>query len=230
LKAAIPTTYFNRQSGVGLALDNFPRQSNRRIGVVGLGTGTLAAYGRPGDIIRFYDINPADIRLAETRFAYLKQCQAHVDVVLGDARLSLENEPPQQFDVLALDAFSSDAIPVHLLTEQAFAIYLRHLKPDGVIAVHISNRWLDLYPVTRSLASHFNLGMAKITWSGDNGPWSFNTSIWVLLSRNRAFLESAPIAAATDNGPTNSTATRLWTDDYVSLFPILKPMGRAEKK
>lgn len=230
LKAVIPTTYYNRQSGVGLALDNFPRQTNRRIGAVGLGTGTLAAYGRPGDTIRFYEINPEVKRLAETRFTYLTQCQAHVDVVPGDARLSLENEPPQQFDFLVLDAFSSDAIPVHLLTEQAFAIYLRQLKPDGVIAVHITNRHMDLFPVTRNLASHFNLGYAQITWSGDNGPWSFCTSRWVLLSRNHAFLQSEPIATVTDKVRTNSIATRLWTDDYISLFPILKPMGSVKPK
>ena len=235
-RATLPTTYYNEQSGVGLALSHFSRQSNRRIGNVGLGVGTIAAYGRKGDFIRFYEINPEVKRLAETRFTYLKQCQAKVDVVLGDARLSLENEPSQQFDILVLDAFSGDSVPVHLLTEQAFVIYLRHLKPDGVIVMHLTNRYLELLTVARSLAAHFNLGYAHIVRSSGDGLWSYNLSRWVLdsrwvlLSRNRAFLESEPIASLTRNIQTDPMETPLWTDDYVSLFPILSSMVRVEQK
>jgi len=236
VRAILPTTYFCEQSGVGLALSSFPRQSNRRIGDVGLGVGTLAAYGRPGDTIRFYEINPDVTHLAETRFTYLKQCQAKVEVVLGDARLALENEPSQQFDILVLDAFSGDSVPVHLLTEQAFTTYLRHLKPDGVIVMHISNRYLELLPVARSLATHFNLGYAHIVRSTGEGEWSYNLSRWVLgsrwvlLSRNRTFLESEPIASVTRNLRTVPMETALWTDDYVSLFPILSSRVRVELK
>src|SRR5205807_5602010 len=128
-----------------------------RVGVVGLGAGTLAAYGRTGDVFRFYDINSDVVELARSEFTFLKDSRAKVEVALGDARLSLEREPAQNFDVLALDAFSSDAIPVHLLTVEAFKTYLRHLKPDGVLAVHISNRYLDLVPVVQQAARHLSL-------------------------------------------------------------------------
>ena len=118
-----------------------------RVGVIGLGTGTISAYGRPGDYYRFYEINPLVLRLAHTEFTFLRDCKAKVDVAMGDARLSLEREAPENFDVLAVDAFSSDSIPVHLLTREAMQLFFRHLKPDGILAVHISNRYLDLQPV-----------------------------------------------------------------------------------
>src|SRR4029077_1832237 len=109
--------------------------------------GTLASYGRLGDRFRFYEINPLDIKLARTQFSYLADCQAKLDIVLGDARLSLERQPNQDFDVLAVDAFSSDSIPVHLLTVEAFELYFRHLKPTGILAVHVSNKYLELKPI-----------------------------------------------------------------------------------
>ncbi len=141
------TTYYSRDSGIGLTWRALETSGPLRMGVVGLGTGTLAAYGRAGDTLRFYDINPLVVQIARDRFKYLSDCPAHVDIVLGDARLSLAREPSQQFDILVIDAFSGDAIPVHLLTREAFRIYWRHLKPDGVLAVHISNRYLNLAPV-----------------------------------------------------------------------------------
>ena len=146
-----PTTYYGRQSGVGLAILN-TRHSAQRVGVIGLGAATLASYGRPGDYYRFYEINPLVIEVARKQFTYLSDCPAKVDVVLGDARLSLDREPSQQFDVLAVDAFSSDSIPVHLLTLEAFRLYFRHLRPDGVLAVHVSNTHLKLEPVVGRLA------------------------------------------------------------------------------
>src|SRR5204862_189610 len=132
------------------------------IGVVGLGTATVTTYGKTGDYIRIYEINPQVRQIAQTRFTYLSNCEARVEIVLGDARLSLEREEPQQFDILVLDAFSSDAIPVHLLTKECFAIYQRHMKPDGVICVHISNRYLTLQPVVLGLADHFQFPCAII--------------------------------------------------------------------
>src|SRR5205814_881496 len=142
-----PTTYYGYNTGVGLAMQEAQRRLGLRVGVIGLGAGTLAAYGRPGDTYRFYDINPLVIDIARSQFRFLPDCKAKVDVVLGDARLSLEREAPENYDVLAVDAFSSDAIPVHLLTREAIALYFRHLQPGGVLAVHVSNKYLNLAPV-----------------------------------------------------------------------------------
>ena len=155
-----PTTYYTEDSGVGRALTAVRGAAPLRVGLVGLGVGTLAAYGKKGDYFRFYEIDADVVRLAREYFSFLPQCAATVDVVAGDARLSLEREPPQQFDVLVLDAFSGDAIPVHLLTAEAFVVYLRHLRADGVIAVHISSRYVDLVTVVTAMARHFELESA----------------------------------------------------------------------
>ncbi len=216
------TTYYGAESGVGLAINTRSADGPRRIGLVGLGTGTLSSYGRRRDTVRIYDINPAVKQLAETRFTYLKNCPANVEIVLGDARLSMENEPPQQFDVLALDAFSSDAIPVHLLTREAIEIYLRHLKPDGLIAVHISNRYLNLEPVVAGLAQHFGLPTAVISHYPDEDDWWLYTSTWVLLAKNPAALAHKSIRDATDLPATKNIHVPLWTDEYTSLLPILQ--------
>ncbi|MCH8218993.1 MAG: fused MFS/spermidine synthase, partial [Planctomycetes bacterium] len=157
-----PTSYYGEESGVGLALRHLPRKTGRRIGVVGLGVGTLAAYGREGDVIRFYEIDPQVFRFAEKLFSYLKDSEADVEVVPGDARLSLEREASQNSDLLVLDAFSGGAVPVHLLTKEAFEVYLRHLNPDGVLAVHITNIHLDLAPVVRRLGEAFHLEAISI--------------------------------------------------------------------
>jgi hypothetical protein len=165
LRASWPTTYFSEESGVGLALRALPGGS-RHIGVVGLGAGTLAAYAHPGDDFHFYEINPEVLSLATSGFTYLTNCQGKAEVTMGDARLSLEREPPQDFDLLALDAFNSDAPPVHLLTREAFTIYERHLKTNGIIAVNISNRSIDLEPVIISLARHFNYQVTIVDDAG----------------------------------------------------------------
>ena len=143
----VPTTYYARESGAGLTWRILEKQGPLKLGVVGLGAGTMATYGRGGDTIRFYDLNPLVIQFAHKYFTFLADCPAHLDVVLGDARLSLAHELPQKFDMLVIDAFSGDAIPVHLLTREAFDIYWRHLKPGGVLAVHISNQYLNLGPI-----------------------------------------------------------------------------------
>jgi hypothetical protein len=221
--AALATTYFNKPSGVGVVLDNFPRQNNRHVGVIGLGTGTLATYGRLGDTFSFYEINPDVEWLAETRFTFLKKSLARVELISGDARLSMEREPPQEFDVLVLDAFTSDSIPVHLLTREAFKIYFRHLKPDGVIAVHISNRHLDLLPVMVGVAKQFHLLIMEISWDDANRPWWFSSYDWVILSRNEPFMQSEPMISHATPMPDQDTANViLWTDDYASLFPVFR--------
>lgn len=214
-----PTTYYGLLSGVGLVLVNFKPQADRRIGVLGLGVGTLAAYGRPGDYIRLYEINPDVRRIADTHFRYLADSDAQVDIVLGDARLSLEREAPQAFDILVLDAFSGDAVPVHLLTKEAFDIYLRHLKPDGVIAVHLSSRYFNLEPVVRQLAEHFDLEAAFFASPG--GSLGAFPARWALLTKNRAFLDTELLREAARPVPLNQRHVRLWTDDYTNLLPLL---------
>ena len=212
-----PTTYYGPLSGAGLALRNFKRDAERRIGIVGLGVGTLTTYGRVGDYFRIYEINPDVQRIADTYFRYLTDADAQVDVVLGDARLSMEREAPQAFDILVLDAFASDAVPVHLLTKEAFEIYLRHLKPDGVIAVHLSSRYFNLEPVIRRLAEHFDLGAAFVASPG--GSAAFPAS-WELLTNNREFLNGELVQEAAGPVPTIQRRVRLWTDDHSSLFTL----------
>ncbi|HYP17458.1 MAG TPA: fused MFS/spermidine synthase, partial [Opitutus sp.] len=224
LQSRWATTYYGETSGVGLAIDHLPPQRPRHLGLVGLGTGTLASYGRSGDRVRIYEIDPEVERLARSHFTYLEKSPAQVDVVLGDARLSMERElaggTEQQFDVLALDAFSSDSIPVHLLTEEAFAIYLRHLRPDGIIAVHTSNRYLDLEPVVENLGRHFGLKSVTITDDPPSKQWWVFRSAWVLLSRDQALLESPRFTAVADLP--SDRPVPLWTDDHASVFEVLK--------
>jgi len=226
-KRGIPTTYYTRTSGIGRTLEHFPRQTNRRIGVVGLGTGTLAAWGKPGDTFRIYEINDEVHRLARSRFSFLGDSAATIQVVSGDARLSMEREPDQRFDILALDAFTSDAIPVHLLTLEAFEIYRRHMLPDGVIAVHISNRYLDLGPIVMRTADHLGFGAAQISdkasdrddEEGEGG--DAYASDWVLLTKNKEFLNLDAIAESTCAPAYYSPKIKMWTDEESNLFRIL---------
>ena len=215
-----PTSYYGMTSGIGLAILDARSRGPLRVGVVGLGAGTLAAYGRPGDVFRFYDINPKVIELAHSEFSFLKDSQAQSEVALGDARLSLEREPDQNFDILALDAFSSDAIPVHLLTVEAFRAYLRHLKPGGILAVHISNRYLDLVPVVQQAARHLALEIRQVENEDDDDAGVYRTD-WMLLSASSAAFEGNFLkegAEKIDSEP----SVRLWTDDYSDLYRILK--------
>lgn len=215
-----PTTYYGHPSGVGLALDLCCGEGPRRIGVIGLGTGTLAAYGRPGDVIRFYELNPAVERIARNVFAYIRNSPAKVDIVMGDARLSLAAEPPQRYDVLAIDAFSGDAIPVHLLTAQALDLYRRQLQPQGIIAFHVSNRFLDLAPVVEQLAEDAGLKTAFIS-SDDDTPNDLDSADWVLVTANESFL-SQPNVASARQPITIPPRLHRWTDDYNSLLPVLR--------
>jgi hypothetical protein len=222
-----PTTYYGRSSGVGLALRFCCDEKPKRIGVIGLGAGTLAAYGKPGDFFRFYEINPQVIAVANTWFTFLKQSPAKSEVILGDARLSLEGEPPQQFDVIAVDAFSGDAIPVHLLTKEAFAVYFRHLKPDGILAVHTSNTYLNLAPVVKMLAEDADYATRLIA-SDEDAPRLISSSDWVLVTRNQEFLNKPETFAGSQIIEVPSRL-RLWTDDYNNLFEILRPVSYATR-
>jgi len=217
-----PTAYYSEQSGIALAVANM-RPAPRRIGVIGLGAGTMAAFARPGDYVRFYEINPEVTHVAHTQFTYLKNCPAQVELALGDARLSLEREPPQNFDLLALDAFSSDAIPVHLLTREAFALYARHLQTNGIIAIHISNHYLNLEPVLLQMARQFGYEVALIDYDEFQEEWWEYSSSWMLLSHNKEFFKIPSIhSAASSLQKAKNVKLPLWTDDFTSLFQILK--------
>ncbi|MFA6134590.1 MAG: fused MFS/spermidine synthase [Phycisphaerae bacterium] len=213
-----PTGYYAPSSGAGLALRLFPGE-HRRIGLVGLGTGTLAAYGRAGDVMRFYEINPAVTDMARTYFSFLADSAAKIEIVPGDARLSMQREVPQDYDLLFLDAFSGDAVPVHLLTAEAMEVYLRHLRRGGVIAFHLSSQHLDLAPVVWKLARHAGLSFILIRTEADKDKAQL-ASTWVLLSREGDFLNQPAIRAAAAPSEDFSRYD-LWTDDHTNLLEIL---------
>jgi hypothetical protein len=216
-----PTTYFAAQSGVGRTLTQLGADRPLRVGAIGLGVGTVAAYGREGDYYRFYEINPSIVEVAQKTFLFLNKCPAKVDIQLGDARLSLEREPAQHFDVLILDAFSGDSIPSHLLTQEAFHLYRRHLKPSGVMALHISNRHLKLEPVVLSQAEHLGMKCVQIVNDSD-ARQAVLMSKWMLVTNNESFLAQPEIRSVARTfrrqpGP----GFPLWTDRYNNLFQIL---------
>lgn len=215
-----PITYFSPNSGVGLAIVNSWRM-NHRVGVIGLGTGTLTAYSRPGDYYRVYEINPLVWEVAKTQFRFLSGCKGKCEIALGDARLSLEREQPQNFDVLVVDAFSGDSIPVHLLTKESFELYQRHLKPDGILAVHVSNKHLALAPVVERLAT--SMGLTTLLVSNDE---SENEEVfaadWVLVSKAGNPTLSLPVVQSAGQPVPPRPELRVWTDDYSNLFQIWK--------
>jgi hypothetical protein len=213
-----PTTYFGRESGVAHALaavGNGPK----RVGVIGLGAGTLAAYGKEGDVFRFYEINPRVIDIAQREFSFLSDSPARIEVVLGDGRLSLERERPQQYDLLVVDAFSGDSIPAHLLSREAIGLYFRHLKPGALLAMHISNASLDLWPVVRASAISQNKDAVLIVNSA-NKELSVSEAVWAIVAEKRELLDRPPLRLAAFRPQTRRL--RVWTDDYSNLFQILK--------
>ncbi len=216
--ARTPTSYYGRTSGIGRLLDAVRHPA--RVGVVGLGTGTLAAYSEPGDVFRFYEINPLVEEYAHRYFTFLSSARGNVEVISGDGRLALERESPQGYNVLALDAFSGGSVPVHLLTVEAFALYFRHLAPDGVLALHISNKSFNLAGVVAAAADELG---AKNLLIVDNASPERETSAssWVLVSRDQAALDhprliDAGIAVQAPPG------VRPWTDDFSNLLQVLR--------
>ncbi len=214
------TTYYGPTSGVGRAIALCQREGPVKVGVIGLGTGTLAAWGRPGDTFRFYELDPEVIEVAKTHYSFLRDSKARIETVTGDARLQLEREPVQGFDVLVVDAFSSDSIPVHLITREALAAYLRQLKPQGIVAFHVTNRFLKLAPVVAGLAREAGLHAVRV-FDRPEGDVPFNNTDWVLVSRDPA-LERAPALQGATTAFETIPGLRPWTDDYSALFRVLK--------
>ncbi len=225
------TSYYGEASGIGLSLDHHPKRAAGqplRVGLIGLGTGTLATYLQRGDYGRFYEINPQVLDVANEYFTYLGDARAagaDLEVLLGDARVvmerQLEAQQGQQFDVLAVDAFSSDSIPIHLLTREALEMYRRHMASGGIIAIHISNRFLDLGAVVRAIAADQGFE-ARFVANDDDSARGVNRSEWVLLTDNGAFLQEDDVRSAIDEWPANGRPPVLWTDDYSALLPVLR--------
>jgi hypothetical protein len=227
-KRGVPTTYYGRESGIGRVLDvgrpfradadGLERPSYLRVGVVGLGVGTLATYALPGDEYRFYEINPDVVRLADKHFTFLSDCRGQVSVVTADARLALERERGEPLDVLVVDAFSGDAVPAHLLTREAFDVYRRRLKPDGVLAFHISNHYFDLRPVVAAGADHLGW-QATVAETPADEEQRTNQTIWMVLARDLDQPEFARVLeiAAPYDGPRIE-----WTDQRSNLLEVLR--------
>ncbi len=231
-KRSWPTAYYGRQSAIGLAMQHHPRrlaaqdeQRRLRVGVVGLGAGTIAALAQPGDYIRFYEINPDVLKIARGYFTFLKDTPAAVEVITGDARVQMEAEVAlnelQSFDILAVDAFSSEAIPIHLLTRECLDTYWRHLRPEGLLLFHISNESLNLEPVVRGLARQSNRAALYIPNQADTGR-GVSTASWMVLTNNRDFLDLAEVQAATKPPPEPQAPPLLWRDDFASLWQVLR--------
>jgi hypothetical protein len=227
-----PGTYYARSSGIGRAIAAKQAAGKVRLGFVGLGVGTLSAYGREGDELRFYELDPQVLELARQQFSYLGAARGKLDFEIGDARLSLERElargGARGYDVLAIDAFSSDSIPVHLITREAIALYAKQIAPDGIIAVHISNRFLDLKPVLANLAQASGLA-AKLVSDSPEEERSASGTDWVLLARDPKVLDHPKIsekAEALEAVP----AFSLWTDRFNNLLDVVKARPLDELK
>ena len=214
-----PTTYYTEESGVGRLFAAFAK-APLRAGVIGLGSGTLAVYGRKNDVVRFYEINSQVIDVARKEFTYLSDSAAKIETVLGDARLAMEREPAQGYDILVVDAFSSDAIPVHLITLEALDTYLKHMKPQGVIAFHVTNRYLELKSVVKLLAQARGLQAVNVADDGETAHFGSSTD-WVLVTRQPEIFKTEPLAGATEEIEVPA-GQAIWTDDFNNLYQVLK--------
>jgi hypothetical protein len=214
-----PTTYYGPTSGIGLAIKHSRSPQHKKVGLIGLGAGTLAVYGKPGDSYRFYEINPQVVDMAQHEFTFMQDSQASVDTVLGDARLVLEKEAPNNFDVLAVDAFSGDSIPVHLITREAMTTYKRHISANGIIAFHVTNRFLSLAPVVEKLALDQNMVAVLVHDEATSVPW--RRTDWVLVAKNPSVLQQPAIASATSKIAA-IRGLQVWTDDFNNLFQVIQ--------
>jgi spermidine synthase len=216
------TSYYTGSSGIGYAIDIKEKALDSiRVGKIGLGVGTIATYGRKNDVFRFYEINPQVPVIARRFFTYLTDSEAQIDIVMGDARLSIEREQPQNYDVLAVDAFSGDAIPAHLITREAVQLFRKHLAKGGILAYHVSNRYLDLSPVLGRIAAEEKMSALQIDdykGIGDSNPIK-SPSTWVLLANDEDTLEPLkPFGKEPERKPDWG----MWSDDYHNLFQVLR--------
>jgi SAM-dependent methyltransferase len=220
-KRCQPIAYFGPKAGIVLALEAL-RHPNMKVGIVGLGAGTMAGWAQPGDLYKFYEINPQVIELAETEFGYLKECRAKVELVLGDGRLALEREPPQGFDLLAADAFSSDSVPMHLITREALQEYMRHVRPGGVVVFNVTNRYLDLAPIVRRLAESLNLHARIVSHQPTDEEYSiYSSTDFVLVSADPKLFDRPPLAGVAEEIPIPRKVS-VWTDDFNNLLEALR--------
>ena len=218
-----PTSYFAPTSGYGRAFASLP-DGPRRVGVVGLGAGAIAAYSRRGDLFRFYEIDPQVAAVAVTEFSFLRDSPAQTDIVLGDGRLSLEREPAQHYDLLAIDAFSGDSIPMHLITREAMATYVRHIKPDGAIVFQATNRFVNIALVVERLAAEFGMTAVLVSdapESSEGADYWISGTDQVIVTRNARLLAAEPIRSVAESLPPRPDI-RVWTDDFYNLLQILK--------
>jgi hypothetical protein len=216
----VTTSYYGKRAGVGRAMTALQARGPIRAGVIGLGSGVLSNYGRKGDYFRIYEINPLVERIAQTLFTFFPHSQADKAILMGDARLTLERQEPQNYDILAVDAFSSDAIPVHLLTREAIQLYFRHLKPNGVLALHISNRYLDLKPVCEGGAAAVGRQAWVVEDDAEQASY-FSSSTWVLVTSDLSIFQTPSFRDAYSYAISPKKNFRAWTDDYSNLFQIL---------
>jgi len=220
-----PTSYYTEASGVGRVLRTLAERPIE-VGAVGLGAGTIATYGKAGDHYRFYEIDEGIVAAAYKHFTFIADSAATVDVAVGDGRLLLQDEAARRFDVLVVDAFSGDSIPVHLLTREAVMLYRQRLKPGGVIALHVSNSHLDLRPVVGRIAAELGMELALVADGGIEGDVSKSASDWILLADDRLLFDQSLIRQATVPMPQRTDA-RAWTDDYSNILQVMT-FGRGE--
>jgi hypothetical protein len=221
--ATTPMTYYLSESGIGRALAQM--ESNARIGVVGLGTGTLVCHAKPGQRWTAWEIDPLIVTIARRDFSYISRCKPDLGIIVGDARLTLAQAPPAGLDLLAIDAFSSDAIPLHLITREAFGLYGRALARDGLLLVHISNRFLDLEPVLAALARAGGWRVQVLAMPAphrDGQGWVTAGSTWVALSRDPARLDALVAAGGGWRPPRSQKGLAPWSDDFASVLPVLR--------
>ena len=208
-----PTSYFGQSTPLAWAIQTvrIPPERGIRVGIIGLGVGTIAAYGQPADQFKFYELNPTVVEMAQDYFSYLSDSPASVDVAVGDGRVLLEREAPQDFDLLILDAFSSEAVPTHLLTGEAGDLYLKHLAPNGLMAFHVSHRFVDLEPVVAALAEQFEMEVRRFDSVGSSST-AEEPSTWIVVG---------PMSVVGEHGRPVTTVTIRWTDDFSSVWPLV---------
>jgi spermidine synthase len=222
-----PADYFGPDSGYGRVFASLREMNAKKplnVGVIGLGAGVIAAWMAPGDTLAFYEISPRVVEIAKREFTFLADTSAKTELVMGDGRLSLEREPPRGYDVLGIDAFSGDSIPMHLVTREAMALYVKHIKPDGVIVFQATNRYIDLLPVVKRLAEEFGLEALNVsdTPDADSGPeYWYSSTDQVIVTRNKKLLEWPRVAEAADEIDERPDLP-VFTDAHHNLLRILK--------